>query len=219
MHGFHRRGRYSTTVRPVPHRGTQPRRAGGARTPRCHRRPRRRPGRFSHRHRRRRNVGAFDGPVGQARRSALHHRRGQRRRRRHVVRQPVPGESASIRPTTSTAIRSKTSTRGRSCIRPATSSTAISPASPTPTAFAITSASTLVSKRRRGTPPPRSGGGDTLVARAVVSAVGQLNRPKYPNLPGVGSFAGPAFHSARWDHDVDLAGKRVAVIGTGASAF
>ena len=62
-------------------------------------------------------------------------------------------------------------------------------------------------------------GGDTLVARAVVSAVGQLNRPKYPNLPGVGSFAGPAFHSARWDHDVDLAGKRVAVIGTGASAF
>jgi 4-hydroxyacetophenone monooxygenase len=52
----------------------------------------------------------------------------------------------------------------------------------------------------------------------VVSAVGQLNRPKYPDLPGVGEFAGPAFHSARWDHDVDLAGKRVAVIGTGASA-
>ena len=52
----------------------------------------------------------------------------------------------------------------------------------------------------------------------VVSAVGQLNRPKYPNVAGVGDFAGPAFHSARWDHSVDLAGKRVAVIGTGASA-
>lgn len=61
--------------------------------------------------------------------------------------------------------------------------------------------------------------GATLTARAVVSAVGQLNRPKYPDLPGVGSFAGPAFHSARWDHAVDLRGKRVAVIGTGASAF
>jgi 4-hydroxyacetophenone monooxygenase len=42
--------------------------------------------------------------------------------------------------------------------------------------------------------------------------------PSYPDIPGVGDFAGPAFHSARWDHDVDLAGKRVAVIGTGASA-
>jgi 4-hydroxyacetophenone monooxygenase len=52
----------------------------------------------------------------------------------------------------------------------------------------------------------------------VVSAVGQLNRPKFPDIPGQADFAGPSFHSARWDHDVDLAGKRVAVIGTGASA-
>lgn len=65
----------------------------------------------------------------------------------------------------------------------------------------------------------RLGDGPTLDARAVVSAVGQLNRPMLPDVPGVGSFAGPAFHSARWDHDVDLAGKRVVVIGTGASAF
>jgi 4-hydroxyacetophenone monooxygenase len=61
--------------------------------------------------------------------------------------------------------------------------------------------------------------GDTLTARAVVSAVGQLNVPKYPDVAGVGDFAGPAFHSARWDHDVELKDKRVAVIGTGASAF
>ena len=61
--------------------------------------------------------------------------------------------------------------------------------------------------------------GETLPARAVISAVGQLNTPKLPDIPGVGSFAGPAFHSAQWDADVDLKGKRVAVIGTGASAF
>src|SRR5690606_1309608 len=51
------------------------------------------------------------------------------------------------------------------------------------------------------------------------SAVGQLNRPHYPEIPGRDTFAGPAFHSARWRHDVDLRGKRVAVIGTGASAM
>lgn len=59
----------------------------------------------------------------------------------------------------------------------------------------------------------------TLEARAVISAVGQLNRPHVPDLPGADSFAGPWFHSARWDHDVDLAGKRVAMIGAGASGF
>jgi len=58
----------------------------------------------------------------------------------------------------------------------------------------------------------------TITANAVISAVGQLNRPLLPDIPGRDSFAGPAFHSARWDADVDLRGKRVAVIGTGASA-
>jgi 4-hydroxyacetophenone monooxygenase len=53
---------------------------------------------------------------------------------------------------------------------------------------------------------------------AVISATGQLNRPKYPDIPGFGTFAGPAFHSAEWNHDIDLDAKRVAVIGTGASA-
>lgn len=55
-------------------------------------------------------------------------------------------------------------------------------------------------------------------ARAVVMATGQLNQPAYPSIPGLEDFAGHAFHSARWDHDYDLRGKRVAVIGTGASA-
>jgi 4-hydroxyacetophenone monooxygenase len=58
----------------------------------------------------------------------------------------------------------------------------------------------------------------TLEAEAVVSAVGQLNRPHVPTITGADRFDGPAFHSARWDHSVDLAGRRVAVIGTGASA-
>src|SRR5204863_8229315 len=61
--------------------------------------------------------------------------------------------------------------------------------------------------------------GETLTADFVVAAVGQLSRPVVPELPGRGSFAGPAFPSAQWDHDVDLTGKRVAVIGTGASAI
>ncbi len=62
-------------------------------------------------------------------------------------------------------------------------------------------------------------GAEVIEAAAVISAVGQLNRPQLPDIAGRDTFAGPAFHSARWDHSVDLAGKRVAVIGTGASAM
>jgi cation diffusion facilitator CzcD-associated flavoprotein CzcO len=61
--------------------------------------------------------------------------------------------------------------------------------------------------------------GGTLQAGALVSAVGQLNRPRLPDIAGRDEFAGPSWHSARWDHDVDLAGRRVAVVGTGASAI
>ncbi|MDQ6695936.1 MAG: FAD-dependent oxidoreductase [Actinomycetota bacterium] len=66
----------------------------------------------------------------------------------------------------------------------------------------------------------RTGDGreERLVVNAVVSAVGQLNRPNLPDIPGIERFEGPAFHSARWDHAVTLEGKRVAIIGTGASA-
>jgi len=62
------------------------------------------------------------------------------------------------------------------------------------------------------------GGEETLESQALIAAAGQLNRPKMPDLRGMDRFAGPSFHSARWEHSVDLAGKRVAVIGTGASA-
>ena len=61
--------------------------------------------------------------------------------------------------------------------------------------------------------------GETLTADAVITAVGQLNRPKVPPLPGMDSFRGPLFHSARWPADLDVTGKRVVVVGTGASAM
>jgi 4-hydroxyacetophenone monooxygenase len=65
----------------------------------------------------------------------------------------------------------------------------------------------------------RDGATTTLSARAVISAVGQLDRPHLPDIDGQQDFAGPAFHSSEWDHTVDLRGKRVAMIGAGASGF
>lgn len=56
-------------------------------------------------------------------------------------------------------------------------------------------------------------------ARTVVAGAGGLSEPRLPEIEGIDTFQGEIFHSARWDHDVDLAGKRVAVIGTGASAI
>ena len=61
--------------------------------------------------------------------------------------------------------------------------------------------------------------GRRFEAQVLVPAVGQLSRPVVPDLPGLDTFAGPAFHTARWDDSVDLAGRRVAVLGTGASAI
>ncbi|CCK29478.1 monooxygenase [Streptomyces davaonensis JCM 4913] len=61
--------------------------------------------------------------------------------------------------------------------------------------------------------------GGNLSADLVVSATGPLSDPKVPDVPGLDSFPGKVFHSARWDHDYDLRGKRVAMVGTGASAI
>ncbi|MBB5520016.1 flavin-containing monooxygenase [Amphiplicatus metriothermophilus] len=60
--------------------------------------------------------------------------------------------------------------------------------------------------------------GGTAQADIVVSGLGGLHEPNIPDFPGMESFAGPVFHTARWRHDVDLAGKRVAIIGSAASA-
>jgi cation diffusion facilitator CzcD-associated flavoprotein CzcO len=56
-------------------------------------------------------------------------------------------------------------------------------------------------------------------ADVLITACGQLSVPSVPALPGLDSFAGPAFHTAQWRHDIDLTGKRIAVIGTGCSAI
>jgi cation diffusion facilitator CzcD-associated flavoprotein CzcO len=58
-----------------------------------------------------------------------------------------------------------------------------------------------------------------FTADVLISAVGALADPSIPDLPGIDEFGGNVFHSARWDHDDELAGRRVAVIGTGASAI
>ncbi len=64
----------------------------------------------------------------------------------------------------------------------------------------------------------RTAQGTAYEARALVIATGQLHQPAWPQIEGIERFAGHSFHSARWDHDYPLAGKRVAVVGTGASA-
>jgi cation diffusion facilitator CzcD-associated flavoprotein CzcO len=65
----------------------------------------------------------------------------------------------------------------------------------------------------------RTSSGSVYRARVVVSAIGALSNPAYPDLAGLERFEGISFHSALWDHDYDFRGKRVAVIGTGASAI
>lgn len=65
----------------------------------------------------------------------------------------------------------------------------------------------------------RTTAGEDLEAEVLVSSVGQLNRPFLPEIPGLDRFRGASFHSARWDHDVALEGRRVAVIGNAASAI
>jgi cation diffusion facilitator CzcD-associated flavoprotein CzcO len=65
----------------------------------------------------------------------------------------------------------------------------------------------------------RTMGGKKYVARYLISAIGVLHHPSIPDLAGIERFSGPAFHSAKWDHGLALEGKRVGVVGTGASAI
>ena len=64
-----------------------------------------------------------------------------------------------------------------------------------------------------------AGDGVRIRARVLVSGMGALHVPRYPSIPGIERFKGPAFHSSAWDHSVNLDGKNVAVVGTGASAI
>ncbi|MFB4285406.1 flavin-containing monooxygenase [Nonomuraea sp. MTCD27] len=75
------------------------------------------------------------------------------------------------------------------------------------------------SKWQVSTAPAEEDGGERTEAYdVVVMGVGQLNRPRLPDIPGMPEFEGVSFHSARWNHDHDLTGRRVAVIGNGSSA-
>lgn len=65
----------------------------------------------------------------------------------------------------------------------------------------------------------RDGTTDTYTANAVISAVGLFNKPRRPAIPGLDRFRGPLFHTAEWPDQLDLTGRRVAVIGTGASSM
>ncbi len=64
----------------------------------------------------------------------------------------------------------------------------------------------------------RTEAGEESTFDVVVSSLGLLSNPRYPNWPGLDSFAGTAFHTANWDDSVELAGKKVAIVGTGSTA-
>jgi 4-hydroxyacetophenone monooxygenase len=74
---------------------------------------------------------------------------------------------------------------------------------------------------QRWTVTARGSGGavDEYPGTAVISGVGLFNKPKVPEIPGMETFRGPSFHTANWPEDLDLTGKRVAIVGTGASAM
>ena len=75
------------------------------------------------------------------------------------------------------------------------------------------------SQRWRVTVQTPDGGEEVLVANVVISAAGLFNPPSWPRIEGLADFQGPCFHSAEWRDDIDLSGKRVAIIGNGASCM
>ena len=164
------------------------------------------------------------GPVGHP---GLHHRRAIRRGGRHLagqylsgerVRRPLPPLLTLLLP----EVRLDPPLRRaagdpllrRTVRRPASSSDRISGWGPP-----CSGPSSTRTQQRWRLVLASAGGEEQIEADTVIFACGQLNRPHVPDLPGLGDFAGPMWHSARWDHGCDLAGQRVAVVGSGASAI
>jgi len=146
---------------------------------------------------------------------------GRRRRGKRGVTTPI-----RVRPVTSRHICTRSPSRrtpnGPASTRPRPRSTSTCAAASHASASASTS-STAAGHRRplgRGSGPldrRHTARLDQCAGPRVAS--GPLSQAKKPDLPGLGAFEGPVFHSAEWDHGVSLAGRRVAVVGTGASAI
>ena len=125
-----------------------------------------------------------------------------------------------------TCTRSRSSRRrpGANCSRLSRRSSTTSKASPTSTVCGATSGSTRAPNGAQWDDTEYrwhvfTDSGQEYVAQFLISGAGALHIPRLPDIEGLTEFQGPAFHSAQWDHSVDLTGKRVAVIGTGASAI
>ncbi len=129
--------------------------------------------------------------------------------------------STSRRPPTPTS-SSRTPT-GRDSSPPARRSSSTPTMWPTSTTCASTCDSTPASTAPAGTTETKAwcialAGGETLTARYLITATGFLSQPKTPDIPGITGFAGKVIHTTDWDDSYDLEGKRVAIIGTGATA-
>ena len=161
--------------------------------------------------------------AGRGRRARLPRRRAGLRRRRHLARQHLPRRRLRRpEPALLVLVRAATPT-GRARSRRSPRSRPTCSASPASPACSTGSCSTPTSRTPGGTTTPSAGSPRPAparyVSRTLISGAGALVEPRLPDIDGIDSFQGEVFHSARWDHDVDLAGKRVAVIGTGASAI
>ncbi len=178
---------------------------------------------------RRRHVGAAGRHPAEAGRHPLHHRREERRGRRHLVREPAIPDCRVDNPSHLYSYSFEPNHEWPNHFSPQPVLLAyfqsVADKHGLRAAHPLRDAGRGGGVRRGGLDAggcgsrTRPASTETLSAKAVISAVGQLNQPRCPTSPGVDDFKGPAFHSARWRHDVDLKGKRVAVIGTGASAF
>ena len=194
--------------------------------PDCHGRRATRPLR-RHRHRRR-DLRHVPAPPAARARPAGAGVRGRRRRRRHLVLEPLPGGALRFRELDLRllllATRSCASGSGASTSRPSRRRCATATSSPTSSTSGATSSSAAGSRPRSTTRPPtqweiETEDGRRARARFLITAIGPLSTPTMPTIPGVESFRGEAYHTGRWPHEpVSFAGKRVGVIGTGATA-
>ena len=131
---------------------------------------------------------------------------------------PIRGAAATCR-RICTRSRSRRTRAGRRRTRPRQRSATTCAAAPTSSRSGPTSSPAWRCRARRGTRTSSAGcwthRAGTLTASVLISGMGPLTEPKLPEVPGIESFEGKTMHSARWDHDYELSGKRVASIGTG----